>query len=52
MFNLFGGNCGCNSNDCGSSTILWFIILFLLLFFENCGCGCNERRNNDCGCGC
>lgn len=49
MFNLFGGNCGCGDN-CGSSTILWFIILFLLLFFENCGCG-NDRGNN-CGCGC
>lgn len=37
----FGGilnrNCGCGCN--GDSTILFFIIVFLLLF-TNCGCGC------------
>lgn len=32
--NLFGG-CGCDSS------ILFFIIIFLLLF-TNCGCGCNR----------
>lgn len=32
---LFGGN-GCG---CGDSTILFFIIIFLLLF---CGCGSNN----------
>lgn len=35
LSNLFGG-CGCG----GDSTILFFIIIFLLLF-TNCGC-CNR----------
>lgn len=41
-------NCGCNNsnNGCGcggDSTILFFLIVFLLLF-TNCGCGgcCNN----------
>ena len=41
-------NCGCNNNNngcsCGGdSTILFFLIVFLLLF-TNCGCGgcCNN----------
>lgn len=46
-------NFGCNDDD-----ILWFLILFLLLFWNgcgnnNCGCGCNNLgtgNNNDCGC--
>ena len=33
LSNLFGG-CGC-----GDSSILFFIIIFLLLF---CNCGCNR----------
>lgn len=33
LSNLFGG--------CGDSTILFFIIVFLLLF-TNCGCSCNR----------
>lgn len=38
-------NCGCNNGcnlfgGCGDSTILFFIIIFLLLF-TNCGC-CNR----------
>ena len=34
-------NCGCNNNSCGGdSTILFFLIVFLLLF-TNCGC-CNN----------
>jgi len=45
MFNLFGGNCGCDDNS--YSTILWFIILFLLLFLNcggnNMGCGCDNN---------
>ena len=32
-----------------NDAILWFIILFLLLFSGNCGCG---NSANDCGCGC
>lgn len=48
------GNCfrnfGCNGND----EILWFILLFLLLFWNGNGCGCNNNcgcnDNNDCGC--
>lgn len=54
-------NCGCGNNSplgglfgrngcgCGDSTILFFIIIFLLLF-TNCGCGNNCGCNN-CGCG-
>lgn len=44
--NPLGGlfrNCGCNNNGCGcggDSTILFFLIVFLLLF-TNCGC-CNN----------
>lgn len=34
---LFNG-CGCG---CGDSTILFFIIVFLLLF-TNCGCSCGR----------
>lgn len=36
-------SCGCNNNGCGcggDSTILFFLIVFLLLF-TNCGC-CNN----------
>ena len=39
-------NCGCNNNNnnngcgCGDTSILFFIIIFLLLF-TNCGC-CNN----------
>ena len=36
-------NCGCNNGCCGGdSTILFFLIVFLLLF-TNCGCGCNNN---------
>lgn len=48
MGNLFRGFC-CHDDD-----ILWFLILFLLLFWNGCGCnnynncGCNNE--NDCGC--
>lgn len=46
MLNLFGGrSCGCNDGG-DYSTILWFIILFLLLFLNNDNCGC--QRKNDC----
>lgn len=39
---LFGGCLNNNRNcGCGDSTILFFIIVFLLLF-TNCGCGCNN----------
>lgn len=31
--NLFGG-CGCQDNS-----MLFFILIFLLLFTNNCGCG-------------
>lgn len=44
MFNLFGNCCG----NQGSSTVLWFIILVILLFIkDDNGCGC---ENNGCGC--
>ena len=38
-------NCGCNNNNnngcgCGDTSILFFLIIFLLLF-TNCGC-CNN----------
>ncbi len=36
---LFNTRCGCGCGN-GDSTILFFIIVFLLLF-TNCGCGCN-----------
>lgn len=45
MFNFFGGN----------DTILWFVILFLLLFWNNGNCCYNQNNNNsncNCGCGC
>lgn len=38
-------NCGCNNNGCGcggDSTILFFLIVFLLLF-TNFGCCCNNN---------
>ena len=48
----FFRNFCCNDND----EILWFIILFLLLFWNGCGCnndcGCTNNSNNDCNCGC
>ncbi|GEM_PF-4572284 len=47
MFNIFG-NSGCG--DSGSSTILWFIILVILLFMKNDN-GCTQMED-DCGCGC
>lgn len=39
-------NCGCGNNNgcgcgCGDSTILFFLIVFLLLF-TNFGCCCNN----------
>ena len=36
-------NCGCGCDRCGDSTILFFLIVFLLLFtnFGCCGC-CNN----------
>lgn len=36
-------NCGCNNGlgNTGDSTILFFLIIFLLLF-TNFGCGCNN----------
>lgn len=38
---LFRNN-GCNNNcGCGDTSILFFLIVFLLLF-TNCGCGCNN----------
>lgn len=34
-------NCGCNNNNgCNDTSILFFLIIFLLLF-TNCGCGNN-----------
>lgn len=50
------GNLFRNDDD-----ILWFLILFLLLFWNGCGnnngrgsnnnCGCNNNNSlNDCGC--
>ena len=40
----------CNDNN---DTILWFLILFLLLFNNGCGCNCGNDCgcNNSCGCG-
>lgn len=36
-------NCGCNNNGCGNdSTVLFFLIVFLLLF-TNFGC-CNNNN--------
>ncbi len=35
-------NCGCNNNGCGDSTILFFLIVFLLLF-TNFGCCGNNN---------
>lgn len=48
----FFRNFGSNDDD-----ILWFLILFLLLFWNGCGCnnrcGCNRNTlgtSDDCGC--
>lgn len=46
MGNLFRGSC-CNDDD-----ILWFLILFLLLFWNGCGCNSNGRSSNNGSCGC
>ena len=50
MGNLFRSS-GCCNND---GDILWFLILFLLLFWNGYGCSnnncCRNLSNNDCGC--
>ena len=42
---FLNGLCGDN-ND----TVLWFVILFLLLFWCDNGCGCRRDNDNDCCC--
>lgn len=41
------GNLFRNDDD-----ILWFLILFLLLFWNGCGCGNNNSRGSNNGCSC